>query len=91
MSDDQHVREALEAQIGDIVAKTLPRARFEPEDDLFDLGLTSLAFVRVIAELNARYGTNLNGSELGDIASVRSMTGAIALAISKTSTSTITV
>lgn len=89
MSEDLNVQESLESRIEGIVARALPRTRFQPEDDLFDLGLTSLGFVRVIAELNAGYGTTLNGSEIGDIASVRSLSRAIARATANTSSTTV--
>jgi acyl carrier protein len=49
-----------------------------PSDrDLFDLGVTSLLFVRVIAEVNQRFGLSLNGSELGDTASVDNLVTAV--------------
>jgi amino acid adenylation domain-containing protein len=45
--------------------------------DLFDLGATSLAFVRIVATVNERFGVALTGGELGDTASVTTLTGAI--------------
>lgn len=38
--------------------------------DLFDIGATSLAFVRIIAQVNQRFGLRLTGAELGGEATV---------------------
>ncbi|MGC4806667.1 amino acid adenylation domain-containing protein [Micromonospora sp. DT233] len=51
--------------VGAIAAEVLGRPSVATDTDLFDLGATSLAFIRIIAEVNRRFGTGLNGSELG--------------------------
>ncbi|MFJ1598299.1 amino acid adenylation domain-containing protein [Streptomyces sp. NPDC088261] len=38
--------------------------------DLFDIGATSLAFVRIVAQVNQRFGLRLTGAELGGEATV---------------------
>ncbi len=38
--------------------------------DLFDIGATSLAFVRIVAQVNQRFGLRLTGAELGAEATV---------------------
>jgi acyl-CoA synthetase (AMP-forming)/AMP-acid ligase II/acyl carrier protein len=53
------------AEVGELVGTVLGRSSVDPDIDLFDLGATSLAFIRIIAEVNRRFGTELNGSELG--------------------------
>lgn len=53
------------------IAEGVLRRDDPPSDqDLFDLGATSLAFVRIIAEVNERFGIALTGAELGDVASI---------------------
>jgi acyl carrier protein len=80
VKDNEYVRTVLEPQVTEMVTTVLRRTDFGPADDLFDFGMTSLGFVRVISELNVRYGTSLNGSELGDTATVRSIASAVAVA-----------
>ncbi|MER7274098.1 amino acid adenylation domain-containing protein [Dactylosporangium sp. NPDC000244] len=53
------------AVVGSLAGAVLGRERVNPDSDLFDIGATSLAFIRIIAEVNRRFGTELNGSELG--------------------------
>jgi amino acid adenylation domain-containing protein len=65
------------AIIGKIVAEVLERDRVGPDDDVFDLGATSLMFIRIVAEVNAQFGVALNGSELGDTASVSAIVAAV--------------
>ncbi len=56
--------------VAEIVATVLNRQIKNTDLDLFDAGATSLAFVRIIAKVNARFGTGLIGSELGTTASI---------------------
>jgi acyl carrier protein len=53
-----------------IVEEVLQGREIRPDVDLFDQGATSLAFVRIIASVNERFGTSLTGSELVDGATV---------------------
>jgi len=53
-----------------IVEEVLQGREIRPDVDLFDQGVTSLAFVRIIASVNERFGTSLTGSELVDGATV---------------------
>jgi len=53
-----------------IVDEVLQGREIRPDVDLFDQGVTSLAFVRIIASVNERFGTSLTGSELVDGATV---------------------
>ncbi|MFD4506343.1 amino acid adenylation domain-containing protein [Streptomyces sp. NPDC058457] len=64
--------------VTDIVEAALGAGPLPADRDLFDLGATSLLFVRVIAEVNQRFGLSLNGSELGDTASVDNLVTAVA-------------
>ncbi|SNY24385.1 amino acid adenylation domain-containing protein [Paractinoplanes atraurantiacus] len=56
--------------VAEIVREVLRRDTLPYDADLFDLGATSLAFIRVIARVNERWQVSLTGSELGEIASV---------------------
>jgi amino acid adenylation domain-containing protein len=60
-----------------IVEEVLGQPGIAPDADIFDLGATSLALVRIITQLNARFGVRLTGSELGDTASVAALTAAV--------------
>ncbi len=60
----------MHQEITEIVSETLRCPDVSPDRDLFDMGATSLAFVRIIAQVNERYGVELTGSELGDTATV---------------------
>jgi len=68
---------ATEAAVARIVEDVLRSGPVPPERDLFDLGATSLAFVRIIAKANEDFGVALTGSELGDTASVRRLAAAV--------------
>jgi acyl carrier protein len=61
----------MEEEIGVIVASVLQRDHVRPDADLFDLGATSLAYVRIIAEINQRHQLSLNGSEVDGVATVQ--------------------
>ena len=58
--------------VSQIVADVLGRPVTALDDDLFDLGATSLAFVRIITSVNQRFQLKLTGAEL-DRASIRAL------------------
>jgi acyl carrier protein len=49
--------------IGDITRTVLERD-VDPAVDMFDQGATSLAFIRIVAEVNERYGITVDVAEL---------------------------
>lgn len=49
--------------IGDITRAVLERD-VDPAVDMFDQGATSLAFIRIVAEVNERYGITVDVAEL---------------------------
>ncbi|HEX4954740.1 MAG TPA: amino acid adenylation domain-containing protein [Thermoanaerobaculia bacterium] len=53
-----------------LAAEVLRLPGLSPHDDLFDHGATSMAFVRLLRLTNDAFGVSLNGSELGDQATV---------------------
>lgn len=59
-----------ERQILEIVEEVLQRNDIQPTGDLFDAGITSLSLIRILVQVNKRFGTALTGAELGDTASV---------------------
>ncbi|WP_143168077.1 acyl carrier protein [Jatrophihabitans endophyticus] len=63
-----------------IVRDVLQRDEIDPDGDLFQQGATSLAYVRVIAEINNRWQLSLNGSEVDGEATVVRLTKAAAAA-----------
>ncbi|GAA2454932.1 amino acid adenylation domain-containing protein [Actinomadura vinacea] len=60
-----------------VVADVLRREVKDRDLDLFDIGVTSLAFVRIIAAVNARFGTELTGSELQTVASISQLAACV--------------
>jgi amino acid adenylation domain-containing protein len=60
----------VERKITAFAEEVLRLEGLAPDADLFDLGATSLAFVRILRATNAAFGVSLNGSELGDEATV---------------------
>jgi amino acid adenylation domain-containing protein len=64
---------ATEKVIVEISEEILKRRGLGTEDDLFDLGVTSLAFTRILATVNSRLGVSLNGSELDDEATIAAL------------------
>jgi amino acid adenylation domain-containing protein len=57
-----------EQTIAKIWQQVMPRAG--ARDDFFDSGGTSLGFMRILAQVNEHFGLRLNGSELGEEASI---------------------
>jgi acyl carrier protein len=62
--------------IGDITRTVLERD-VDPAVDMFDQGATSLAFIRIVAEVNERYGITVDVAELEE-ASVEEMSALVA-------------
>ncbi|MEO6089930.1 MAG: amino acid adenylation domain-containing protein [Umezawaea sp.] len=54
------------AAVSSIVAEVLGRDGTGADDDLFETGMTSLAFVRLIAMVNEKFGLDLTGAELNE-------------------------
>lgn len=57
-------------EINAIAESILGRKNLRPDLDLFDQGATSLAYVRIIAEINQRFELSLNGSEVDGVATI---------------------
>jgi amino acid adenylation domain-containing protein len=70
-----------------IAERVLLRGAIPPDTDLFDLGATSLAFIRIITEVNAEFGIVLTGAELGDVASTDRLAAAVQAALDTVTTS----
>ncbi|MEU2834229.1 acyl carrier protein [Streptomyces lavendulae] len=68
------IRQSVEAA----VTQVLDRDGVDPEVDLFDQGVTSLAFVRIVAQLNEKYDIKLVVAELEEasITSLSTLVGA---------------
>jgi amino acid adenylation domain-containing protein len=60
-----------------IAADVLDREDVPPKADLFDLGATSLALTRIIAQVNEHYGLTLTGGELEEEASVETLASCV--------------
>ena len=67
-------------EISAIVESVLQRDHVRPDLDLFDQGATSLAYVRIIAEINQRYQLSLNGSEVDGVATIERLAQVVAAA-----------
>jgi len=67
-------------EISAIVASILQRDHVRADVDLFDQGATSLAYVRIIAEINQRYQLSLDGSEVDGLATVERLAQVVAAA-----------
>ncbi|MFF9062930.1 amino acid adenylation domain-containing protein [Streptomyces sp. NPDC014882] len=63
-------------QVDAIVTEVLARPGIGLDDDLFEHGATSLAFMRVIASVNRRWKLSLTGAEL-DAATVRQLSACV--------------
>ncbi|WP_371778478.1 amino acid adenylation domain-containing protein [Streptosporangium subroseum] len=60
-----------------IAEDVLARGAIPAEKDLFDLGATSLAFTRIVAQVNEHFGLSLTGGELEDLASVECLAACV--------------
>ncbi|MFC8867919.1 amino acid adenylation domain-containing protein [Streptomyces sp. NPDC057148] len=69
-SDDPGLT-ASERTVRDIVRQVLGRDVPGPDTDLFDIGATSLAFVRILHAVNRHFGITVNVTDLEGVASVR--------------------
>ncbi|GAA2730106.1 amino acid adenylation domain-containing protein [Streptomyces nogalater] len=69
-------------QVDAIVTEVLARPGIGLDDDLFEHGATSLAFMRVIASVNRRWKLSLTGAEL-DAATVRDLSACVDARASK--------
>jgi acyl carrier protein len=54
----------IRQSVSEIVRTVLERDHIEPSVDLFDQGVTSLAFIRIIAQINEKYDIALDVAEL---------------------------
>jgi acyl carrier protein len=66
----------IRQMIGEIVHAVLERD-VDPSVDLFDQGATSLAFLRIVAEVNERYDITMDVAELEE-ASTDALLGLVA-------------
>lgn len=62
--------------VADIAREVVDRDGIDPAVDLFDQGATSLAYIRIVAEINERFAINLDVSELEE-ASIDSLSALI--------------
>jgi amino acid adenylation domain-containing protein len=63
--------------ITEIVEEVLQRKGIGAHEDVFDLGATSLAYIRIVAAVNERFGTALNGSEVGDSPTIAGLAASV--------------
>ncbi|MDH6521868.1 acyl carrier protein [Streptomyces sp. SAI-135] len=68
------IRQSVEA----VVTQVLEHNGLDPDVDLFDQGVTSLAFIRIVAQLNEQYDVKLDVAELEEasITSLSALVGA---------------
>jgi len=59
-------RNETEQQICEIVGEILQRPKLRVADDLVAAGLTSLALIRILLQVNRRFGVSLTAHELGE-------------------------
>jgi acyl carrier protein len=67
--------------VSEITLAVLERETVEPEVDLFDQGVTSLAFLRIVAQVNEKYDISLDVAELEE-ASIDSLSALVAYQVS---------
>ncbi|NUR27857.1 MAG: amino acid adenylation domain-containing protein [Catenulispora sp.] len=65
------------ARVAGIAESVLERSPLAVGRDLFDLGATSLAFTRIVAQVNEEFGIALTGAELGEVASIEALAAAV--------------
>ncbi|BBH67861.1 hypothetical protein ACTI_45460 [Actinoplanes sp. OR16] len=68
---------STEQEIIRISEEVLQRDGIKPEDDLFDLGVTSLAFIRILVRIHEKFGVAFTGAELGDDASIAHLSATV--------------
>ena len=76
----EQITEPTTDEFATIVRDILQRDHADVDQDLFGQGATSLAYVRIIAEINNRWGLALNGSEVDGVATVTRLTEVAAAA-----------
>jgi acyl carrier protein len=59
------------------IARAVLESDLDPSVDMFDQGATSLAFLRIVAQVNERYGITVDVGELED-ASLDMLSGLVA-------------
>jgi acyl carrier protein len=74
---------STESEILRIATEVLHDTGIEPADDLFDRGVTSLAFLHILVTIRDRFGVSLTGAELGDEASVAQLARAVNAAMAR--------
>ncbi len=75
--DDEDVLDDTQRAIRDICAEVLGRPDVPLDIDVFDLGATSLAFIRVLTHINERFDVTVTGPELGDAATVLALAACV--------------
>jgi len=73
VADIAPAAEDIRRSVTDIACGVLDRDDIEPAVDLFDQGATSLAYIRIVAEINERYDISLDVAQLEE-ASVDALT-----------------
>lgn len=68
--------EEINRSVADITGEVVERDDIDPAVDLFDQGATSLAYIRIVAEINERYDIELDVAELEE-ASVDAMSALV--------------
>jgi acyl carrier protein len=53
--------------IGETVRTVTERDDLDPVADLFDQGVTSLAFIRAVAQINENYGVTVDVEQLDEV------------------------
>jgi acyl carrier protein len=72
--------EDIRRSITDIACGVLERDHIEPAVDLFDQGATSLAYIRIVAEINEKYDINLDVAQLEE-ASIDSLAAVLQIQV----------
>jgi acyl carrier protein len=62
-----------ERAILEIAQGVLQRTGIQLTDDFFDIGATSLAFTRILLQINQKLRVKLTGQELTDVASASAL------------------
>jgi acyl carrier protein len=63
--------------------QALGREGLTAHDDLFDLGITSLAFIRLLVSVRTQFGVGLTGAELGDDATIANLAAVVDAALTR--------
>ncbi|MDN0197622.1 amino acid adenylation domain-containing protein [Streptomyces sp. S.PNR 29] len=66
-----------EAVVARIVEKVLERSDIGPDQDVFEAGATSLAFARILAEIQREFGVGVDLAALEDTASIRRLAAVV--------------